>query len=175
MKRVIRLALFVALASLPLASSSMAGTASSTFTVSTTVANNCTIAAANISFPNYDPIVTNAFNPLNQPSTVTVACTKGAVATVTINTGSHPGAGGCATTRAMSGGGGNFLCYDIYQPGAGNVSATTQIWGTAGAAIYTYTSLGKAPVGLVDTGQIPGGQDVAALTYNDSVIATINF
>ncbi|MBV8164922.1 MAG: spore coat protein U domain-containing protein [Candidatus Eremiobacteraeota bacterium] len=177
MIKLLTLALLAAIASVSLGSTAFAGTASSTFTVTANVVKNCSINAANINFGSYDPVVANATTALNMPSTVTVACTKSTAATVVINAGSNFAGSGCAglTTRAMSAGGGNFLCYDIYQPGAGNVSATTQVWGTAGAAIYNYTAASKAPVGLVDTGQIPPGQDVAALTYNDSVIATINF
>ncbi len=179
MNKLIRIAVLVALATLPLSSVALAGTATSTFTVTANVTKNCTISAANIAFGPYDPIVANAVTPLTLPSTVTVACTKGAVATVGLNAGTNPGAGGCATTRAMSSGGGapSYLCYEIYQPapGAGNVSATTTVWGNVAASWWTYTSAGKAPFGLVDTGQIPAGQDVPALSYTDSVIATVTF
>ncbi len=172
MKRLIIIAACAALAVVRFAPAANAGNATSTFTVSANVSNNCTIAAANLAFGAYDPIVANTTTPLNVNSTVTVACTKGAVATVGLNAGSNGGKGGCATTRAMSTGGATpaYLCYEIYSN-----SGLSTVWGNSGAGLINYTSAGKAPVGLIDYGQVPAGQDVATGSYSDSVIATINF
>jgi spore coat protein U domain-containing protein, fimbrial subunit CupE1/2/3/6 len=172
MKKLLMLALFVALASVPLASASNAATATSTLTVTANVSNNCTIAAANLVFGAYDPVVANAASPLNVNSTVTVACTKGATATVGLNAGANSGKGGCATTRAMSSGGGvpSYLCYEIYS----NAGLST-VWGNAGAGLVNYTAASKAPTALTDYGQVPAGQDVPTASYSDSVTATITF
>ena len=93
----------------------------STLTVSMTVANDCTITAANISLGSA-PVV-SAFTPVSQ--TVSVACTKGSAYTVGFSDGLHPvSIGG----RRQMISGSNYLAYDIFK------SAGTTRWGSVGAA-----------------------------------------
>jgi hypothetical protein len=75
----------------------------------------------------------------------------------------------------------NFMNYELYQPpttvpGAACSYAAPVRWGTAGAQIFTP---GAAPSKAARTynvcGQITAGQDLGAATFNDSVVATVNF
>lgn len=156
---------------IPLSGTALAATATSSFNVTATVISSCTIAAANLAFGNYDPVVANAASPLDMTSAVTVACTKGDVVTIGLNAGLHS-AQAVGTTRAMSSGGGtpSYLSYEIYQN-----PAMTTVWGNAGAGLETYTSTGKAAVALIDYGQIPAGEDQPIASYADTVIATVTF
>lgn len=93
----------------------------SLLTVNMTVANDCTITAANIGFGSA-PVV-SAFTPVSQ--TVSLACTKGSAYTVGFGDGQYPLAAG-GRRRMISGS--NYLAYDIFK------SAGTTRWGSVGAA-----------------------------------------
>src|SRR5215212_6498825 len=58
-------------------------------TVSATVANNCTISTASISFAPYDPVAANATAALDGEGRVTLACTKGAAPTIALSSGAN--------------------------------------------------------------------------------------
>ena len=88
---------------------SAAGTATSSFTVSTTVTANCTISAGALAFTPYDPVVANAAANLDQTSTISVACTKGATASVSLDNGLNFSGG-----RRMKSGTTDFLTYEVY-------------------------------------------------------------
>jgi len=171
MGRLLRIVVLLALVTAPMSSAAFAGSASTTFTVSATVIKNCTISAANIAFGNYDPLVANAVTPLDLSSTVTVACTKGTVATVGLDAGQNA-AFATGTTRAMTSGGGSptYLSYEIFKD-AGH----TTVWGNAGAALVNYTAASKASVALTDYGRILAGEDQPVGAYSDTVTATITF
>ena len=70
MKRVIGLVtpLIVLLATVP----AFAGSATSNFSVTASVASNCTISTTSIAFGAYDPIVANATTPLDTTGSVTI-------------------------------------------------------------------------------------------------------
>lgn len=163
--------ILITVATVALRSGAFAATATTTFTVTANVVSSCTISAANLAFGNYDPIVANASTALNVSSTVTVACTKGDVVTVGLNAGLN-GANASGTTRAMSSGGAtpSYLSYEIYK----NAGMST-VWGNAGAALYTYTSAGKAATAIPDFGQIPAGEDQPIASYTDTITATVTF
>jgi len=171
MGRLLRIVVLLALVTAPMSSAAFAGSASTTFTVSGTVIKNCTISAANIAFGNYDPLVANAVTPLDLSSTVTVACTKGTIATVGLDAGQNA-AFATGTTRAMTSGGGSptYLSYEIFKD-AGH----TTVWGNAGAALVNYTAASKASVALTDYGRILAGEDQPVGAYSDTVTATITF
>src|SRR5512147_588802 len=103
-----------------LAAPALAASAQTTFTVNATVAANCSIAAAPINFPSYDPV-----NPaaVSATGTITVTCTATTPWTVGLNAGTGGAAGGA--TRSMSLGAGR-LGYDLFRD-AGH----TQIWDNA--------------------------------------------
>jgi len=144
-----------------------AGSASANLSVSAAVANNCTIATSPLAFGTYDPVVANASNNLDATGTVTVACTKGATATIGLGLGSNAS----GNTRRMTDGSSNFLTYEMYQD-----SSRSTIWGNAGAELLTPSAApSKSSRDFTVYGRIPSNQDVPAGSYADTVTATVNF
>ena len=144
-----------------------AATANASMDVTAAVGVNCTISTAPVAFGAYDPVVGNASTPLDSTGLVTVACTKGAVATVGLDLGSHASGG----TRRLSNGGSQYLTYELYKE-----SARTTVWGNGGAALLGLGAApSKFPRNFTVYGQVPAGQDVPAGTYGDAVVATVNF
>jgi spore coat protein U-like protein len=132
--------------------------------VSASIAKNCTITTAPVNFPTYDPIVTHASAPDDGTGTVTVACTKGAAVTVALGQGDNYSGG----NRMANGT--NYLGYALYQD-----SGYSAAWGTGSGNEVLVTTTSKDPVPLTVYGRIPGGQDLPEGTYNDTVVATVNF
>ena len=144
-----------------------AATATANLGVSATVTNNCTISTSALAFGSYDPVVANASTNLDGTGTVTVACTKGTTATV----GLGLGANATGSTRRMSDGAGSFLTYELYQD-AGHVT----VWGNAGAGLLSPAAApSKTARNFTVYGQVASNQDVAAGSYSDTVVATVNF
>ena len=149
-----------------------AGSASTSLSVSATVANNCTISTAALAFGAYDPVATNASTALDGTGTVTIACTKGATTTIGLDTGTHSG-NASGTTRAMSDGAGSpsYLSYELYQ----NSSRTT-VWSNSGGGLFTPAAApSRAARSYTAYGRVPAGQDTPAGSFTDSVTATVNF
>ena len=143
----------------------------STLTVSMTVANDCTITAANIAFGSA-PVV-SAFTTVSQ--TASVACTKGSAYTVGFNDGLQPvSAGGRRRLKS----GTNYLAYDIFQ------SAGTTRWGSVGAARRASSTAEVNPGNGLGTGsqifnlnaKIYTDQATPPVgTYTDSVVLDVAF
>ncbi len=152
------------------ATSAFSGTATSNMSVSATVSANCTITAGALAFGAYDPIVANASTPLPGTATLTVACTSGSPATVTLDQGLNPAGGStnAAPLRQMATGG-NFLSYSLFQDNAYSVP-----WGNTAGTGAAYTGTG-ASGSITVYGQVAAGQNVPAGTYQDTVVATITF
>ncbi len=149
-----------------------AGTATSNLSITATIAADCTISTTAVAFGTYDPIVTNLSSPLDASGTVTTTCTSGANPQVTLGQGGNAGGGStdAVPVRQMSAGGGNLLGYALYQQ-AGRTSA----WGnTVATAPSSVPGTGAAQVFTV-YGRIPGGQNVPAGSYADTVVATVTF
>jgi spore coat protein U-like protein len=144
-----------------------AATATANLGVSATVTNNCTISTAALAFGSYDPVVANAATNLDGTGTVSVACTKGTTATVGLGLGLNAS----GSTRRMNDGSGNFLTYEMYQD-SGHVT----VWGNAGAGLMSPAAApSKAARNFTVYGQVASNQDVAAGSYSDTVVATVNF
>ncbi|HKW91437.1 MAG TPA: spore coat U domain-containing protein [Methylomirabilota bacterium] len=166
MSRSARIALIFGGLVLSSATPAIAQTASTNLASSATVAKNCSITTTAVAFGGYDPVVTNATTPLDGTGTVVVTCTKGAGTRIDLGLGSNAS----GSTRRMSGGT-DFLTYELYQ----NTGRTT-IWGTGAAAGQTIAAApSKAARTFTVYGRVAAGQDVAAGSYNDTVVATINF
>jgi spore coat protein U domain-containing protein, fimbrial subunit CupE1/2/3/6 len=152
------------------AAPAFAGSATSTFSVTASVASNCTISTTSIAFGAYDPIVANATTPLDTTGSVTITCTKGAATTIGLNAGNNS-ANATGTTRAMKSGS-DYLSYEIYQD-----SGRSTVWGNSGAGLFTpAVAPDKAPRTFTMYGRVPAGQDVPASgSYTDTVTATVNF
>jgi spore coat protein U-like protein len=157
-----------------------AASASTYFPVTASVSQNCSISTTSaLAFAAYDPVGTNATAALNSTGQISVTCSKGAVGlTIGMDNGTH----GLAGQRQMLGGtAAGLLQYNIFQPpgNAPNTACTfpgTTVWTAAGTGLLTLTSAPTKVSRLYNVcGTIPGGQDVAADTYTDTVGATINF
>lgn len=153
----------------------LAGTAQSNLTVKVQVNANCTISTTAVDFVTYDPIGANASTAQTASGTVAIACTKGSAPNITLGLGSNAS----GSVRRMTNGT-DFLSYELYQPptnAAGAVcGALSQVWGTAGAAIFTPTvPASKSSRTYNVCGSIAAAQDIGVGAYNDTVVATVNF
>jgi spore coat protein U-like protein len=141
-------------------------------TVSAQVNANCNFTTGNsMTFTGYDPAGANALpaNPLGGTVVLGVRCTRGATVTIGIDTGAHAGLVG-GSTRAMQNGAFN-LGYDFYQDAAYSTLWTTVV----GAGLYTHIPITNAPTDITIHGRVPGGQDVPAGPYTDTVRVTVNY
>lgn len=145
----------------------IAGTDSTSFSVTATVEDSCAVSATDLGFGSYDPI---AGSNLDASSAVTAKCTDGTGYTI----GLDAGTGGGATTdnRLMTlGGGTDTLSYDLYQD-----SARTTLWKELGSG-STVSATGN---GMEQThgvyGRIPSGQNSAVPgSYSDTITVTISY
>jgi spore coat protein U-like protein len=154
------------LAAAALATPASAQSATSNLSVTTSVANNCTITTAPVAFGAYDPVVVNVATPLDGTGSVTVACTQGSSATIGLGLGGNAS----GSTRRMNGGG-NFITYELYQD-----TGRTTVWSNAGAGLLSPAAAPSvAPRSFTVYGRVAAAQSVPAGAYNDSVLATVNF
>ena len=166
MNRPARIALMVGGLALGMAAPAFAQTATANLGVSATVARNCSITTTAVAFGAYDPIVANATAPLDGTGSVVVTCTKGAGTRIDLGLGANA----AAAVRRMAGGG-DFLTYELY-----TTTARTTVWGSGATAGLTIPAApSRAARTFTVFGGVPGGQDVTATTYADTVVATINF
>jgi spore coat protein U-like protein len=144
-----------------------AATATANLAVTANVTNNCTITTAPVAFGAYDPVVANAATPLDSTGTVTVACTKGAGATVGLDLGTNAS----GAVRRLKDAGANYLTYELYQD-----AGRSAIWGNAGGSLYSAGAApSKAPRSFTVYGRVAAGQDIPAAAYSDTIVATVNF
>jgi spore coat protein U domain-containing protein, fimbrial subunit CupE1/2/3/6 len=149
---------------LALAGQARAALNSGSVAVSTTVNTACKVT-------NSPSIAFGAFNPVDnanvdQTGTISIACTKGAVAKVALDTGGNGGKGGSGS-RAMTDGT-NFLGYEIYSD-----SGRTSVWTTVTeAAAPSTTAVDYTAYGRIPTGS---NQNVPAGSYSDTVNIAISF
>ncbi len=148
--------------------SAFAATNTGNVNVTATVANNCTITAGAVNFGAYDPIGANLTADLDQTGTMTVLCTKGATPTGVL-LGASANTGGTYGTRTMASGT-ERLGYELFTN-----SARSTVWTPTTAVPVTGTFGVNNPKTLTIYGRVGHGQDVAAGSYADTVIATINF
>ena len=143
-----------------------------TFNVTSDVVANCTIAATDLSFGNYDPVVANKTTALDVNTTVTVLCTKGASGVnVGLDTGTHASGGNRFMADAVSG---DTLQYELYSDAPGGT-----VWGNSGASLVNWPVFGPigAGTGVSHTiyGRVPAGQDKSVGHYTDVVTVAVNF
>jgi spore coat protein U-like protein len=152
-------------------SATHAGTATSSLSVTATVSANCTITTAPVAFGAYDPIVADATNPLDGTGTVTVTCTNGSDATITLDQGTNAAGGSTdvAPLRQMKDSGADVLAYTLYQD-----SGRTTVWGNTAGTGVPETGTGAAQDVTV-YGSVAAGQNVPAASYSDTVVATVTF
>ena len=144
-------------------------------------AATCSVSASSINFGSYDPTSSAA---VTANGSISFTCTNtgnGDTVTVMLSTGSS---GSYANRTLVLGG--QSLDYNIYAD-----SGYTAILGNGtGGSYYLYACYGRGsgspcstsggyPSGTTFTGamygQLPGGQDVSAGTYSDTLTVTLTF
>jgi spore coat protein U-like protein len=132
---------------------------------------NCNFTSSNtMSFVGYDPAGANATADLGGTVVVDVRCTRGATVRIGIDTGANPGAVGGSTRAMRLGATANYLGYDFYQD-----AAYGTLWTNSAPGWYSFVSPSNAPNTITMHGRVPGGQDVPAGLYQDTVVVTVNY
>jgi len=159
-------ALITAVVSLAFATPALAVTDTTTFQVTTTVNDSCTVTAADMAFGAYDA----GAGVLNTTSTITATCTAGTSYDIGLDVGSN-NANVTSTTRAMDDGASSYLDYELYLD-----SDRTTVLGTT-VATDTRSNASATAGANTETvyGQIPGGQYVPAASYSDTINVTITY
>jgi spore coat protein U-like protein len=148
---------------------------SASLPVSATVEANCVIATTGVNFGAYDSVTTTT--DLAAQGAVTVTCTTGANAKVTLDQGANAETTSSSTTplRQLSSGGASpgFLKYKLYSD-----LTHSQVWGdditsNPGNAVAS-TGDGSEKT-LAVYGVIASGQKVPAGSYTDTVLAKVIF
>ena len=143
----------------------LAGSAPANLTVSVVISNNCTITTSAVTFAGYDPL--SATNTDSTGGSVTITCTKGATANIGLDNGANNSSG----QRRMKDAATDYLNYFLFSD-AGRTTA----WGNATGSWFSAPAApDKTARPYTVYGRITAGQDVPAGTYNDTVIATVNF
>lgn len=158
----------IAATGLAFAIPALAATDTTTFQVTATVADSCTVAATDLAFGAYDA----GAGDLDGSSTITATCTAGTGYDIGLDTGSNS-ANATITTRAMADGGGTtYLDYELYSDAARN-----NVWGeTIGSDTVNNPSATGGDNTHTVYGQIPAGQyDASAASYVDTINVTITF
>ena len=162
-----------------------AGSATANLNVSALVSGSCTITGGSLAFGYYDPTVTNAAAgvDLNAPTStgsIQVNCVTGSPS---VSIGLGNGLNYTTTRRMLGTLVGNYMNYQLYLPPSTTPGTTctypgATIWGTT-AGTDTLDPANTTWDGTVKTfyvcGTVPKGQTVAADTYTDTVVATVNF
>lgn len=143
-----------------------AGTVTTTFGVSTTIAGVCVVSTASsgLNFGAYDPTLSS--DTLGTTS-FKVECSSGLGYTI----GLSAGGSGSDTARTMSSGGASALNYHLYSD-----SGRTTNWGaSAGAATGTGAGLTTEQT-ITVYGKIPKNQYSPPIgSYTDSITATVTY
>jgi len=156
-----------------------AGSTTANLSVTASVTANCTISTSAVAFGAYDPVVANASTALNGSGSVTIACTKGSAPNITMDLGAN--ASGSQRKMLVTGGGTDTLDYQLYQPpnatpGTACSFPGSTVWGTSVAQTFTPTApSSKAGRTYNVCGAVAAGQDVGVGSYQDTVVATVNF
>ncbi|HEX4338375.1 MAG TPA: spore coat U domain-containing protein [Polyangiaceae bacterium] len=157
--------------SLGIVSSADAGTNTANLSVTATVSANCSISTTALAFGAYDPVTANASSPLDGTGGVSVNCTSGSAATVTLGQGSNANTGSTdiIPLRRMADASTHRLSYFLFSD-----SGRTTVWGNTIATGVAQTGTGSV-VALTVYGRVTAGQNVAAGSYADTVVATVTF
>ncbi|HUL60206.1 MAG TPA: spore coat U domain-containing protein [Anaeromyxobacteraceae bacterium] len=153
-----RIALVAAL--LGFAGNAFAATATSNITVTATVIKSCQLTAGTVAFGNYDPL---AAANTDATGTFTVACNKGTAWSISLGLGANAS----GAIRRMTDGT-NFLTYELY-----NDAGRTTVWNAVN--LVSGVAANKTAVSETIYGRVTAGQDLAAASFTDTVVATVTF
>lgn len=146
---------------------SIAGSTSTTMTVSAQVVSNCNFSGGSVTltFGTYDPIGANATANLDATTTFDIRCTKGTTAILSMNNGINAD----GAQRRLTDSNSSYLNYQIYTD-----AARSTIWNLSNTV--TYLAQNSSPATVSVYGQIPAGQsDITAGNYTDTVTITANY
>lgn len=133
------------------------------------VAVNCSFQSTpSLNFLGYDPNGVNSTLPLDQTALLQISCTRGAMPTIGIDSGTHTGQASIGT-RALADGT-KYLGYDLYQD-----SVRTILWTNAGTGLYSYVSPSSLPATISIYGRVFPSQNVPSGIYTDTLVVTINY
>lgn len=133
---------------------------------------SCTVSATSVAFGTYSPL-SGAPDP--STGTVTLQCTAPSTILLSWTIALSTGNSGTYSNRAMSDGAGN-LAYQLYED-----SAYQTIWGDGTNGTSEVSGSQLLQIGLTYTqsytvyGLIPGGQNAAPGTYDDSIVVTVTY
>ena len=156
-----------------------AATANANLSVTASVTANCTISTTAVAFGAYDPVVANASTALNGNGSVNIACTKGSAPSITMDLGAN--ASGSQRNMLITGGGSDVLAYQLYQPpnttpGTACTFPGSTVWGTSVAQTFTPTAPSSKTGRTYNVcGTVAAGLDVSVGSYQDTIVATVNF
>ena len=143
------------------------GESSANMQVNANVIRKCTITAQPLAFGNYDPVLANASAPLDGQTTLTVACTKGTAVSIAMDAGGNAQ----GVTRRMTSGTGDFLVYETYKD-----ASRTQRWGDGETdRLDGGVAPSRDPRQFIVYGRVPGNQDVAQGSFQDTILVTVQF
>jgi spore coat protein U-like protein len=132
------------------------------FTVTATVAKQCSVTATTLDFGTVGLLLANTLGT----STIGVQCSAGSAWNVGLDKGSN---GASITTRKMASGA-NLVGYQLYSN-----AARTTVWGDA-VGSNTVAGSGTGSVqNLTVYGSVPAQTTPAAGTYNDTITVTVTY
>ncbi|HVP32464.1 MAG TPA: spore coat U domain-containing protein [Steroidobacteraceae bacterium] len=145
-------------------------TATTTITVSATLASTCTVSANPLSFGIYQP----GQGSMSASTTLAVRCTRGAPFNVALNAGTG---GGTVAQRLMSLGA-SRLQYNLY-----TTAAHTTVWGDGTQSTATVSGTGHglmsaAAITHTVYGQLPDSAanvDLAPGLYSDTITVIVSY
>jgi spore coat protein U-like protein len=143
-----------------------AATDTTTFQVTATVNDACTVSATDLAFGVYDPSAADN----EKTSTITVTCTKGTDYDIGLNEGAASGA--TVTTRQML----DTVSSDLINYSLYSDASRTVNWGnTVGTETVHVGSATGAAENHTVYGKIPTGQYVTAGSYSDTITVTVTY
>ncbi len=143
-----------------------AATTTTTFQVTATVNNACTVSATDLAFGVYDPSAADN----DKTSTVTATCTLATSYDIGLNAGIAAGA--TVTTRKMK----HATLTDLINYSLFSDASRTINWGNTVSTdtVHVASALGTPEVHTV-YGRIPTGQYVTAGSYADTITVTVTY
>ena len=158
---------FLALAGLPAISNAQASlTATAGMAVGVEIVAACTVSVADLNFGAY---ASNSKTPVQGQTTIQLRCGAGAVAELSLDAGSGPGAT-TSNRRLEQDSGRSRLDYDLFQdPGR------TIHWGNRSGVDTLEVVATGAQQTVPIYGQIPSGQRALEGTYSDTITLRVQY
>jgi len=140
----------------------LAETATDTLSLQVTVQESCSLSGTTLNFGTYS---SGQQTPLDAEGDITYTSCPEGLLTIALD----GGGGGNVNARRLSAGNGDTLAYQLYRN-----SARSQIWGT-GSEAQQINLLAPNSGTVTVYGRIPGGAEVRAGAYTDTVNITMTF